>query len=79
MIAAQIGAPHVMEFCQGLVAELKLVIVSCHPLVGKPLNDCFTIIPEHISHFSGEQDIGWAILERPRVFVEGELNNHLLK
>lgn len=74
MRAAPINAPHVREFCFGVVAEQEPVTVACQTLPNQPENECFSILPQHVSSFGGEQVIGWAIWERPGVFIEAEFH-----
>lgn len=71
---AILNAPHVVAFCQTVVATENPVTVTCQPLIGKPNNECFTVVPEHVARVGGEQVTGWAIWERPGVFIEAEFH-----
>lgn len=48
--------------------------VPCQPLAGKPMLECFSIVPEHVIAEGGKQLIGWAIWETPGVFIEAEFH-----
>jgi len=39
---------------------------------GKPTNECFTIVPEHISTHDGKQRFGWCIHVWQAVLIEAE-------
>lgn len=74
MRAAPANALHVREFCCGIVPEQVPATVVCQPPPNQPENECFSILPGHVSSFGGEQVIGWAIWERPGVFIEAEFH-----
>lgn len=74
MRAAHIDATHTKEFCLGVAAGQEPIAVVCQPLPNQPENECFSILPEHARVFGGEQVIGWAIWERPSVFIEAEFH-----
>lgn len=74
MRAAPINAPHVKEFCLGVAAGQEPITVLCQPIPNQPENECFSVLPQHVSSFGGEQIIGWAIWERPGVFIEAEFH-----
>lgn len=74
MRAAPINAPHVKEFCLGISSGQEPINVVCQPLPNQPENECFSILPKHVSSFGGDQIIGWAIWERPGVFIEAEFH-----
>ncbi len=44
------------------------------PLANAPVNDCFSVVPRHVLQHGGEQVIGWAVWEWPRVYIEAEFH-----
>lgn len=75
MKAADPLLPHVLEFCLSVVADMEPLRIPCQPLAGKPFNECVVVVPEHAAANGGEQVIGWAIWERPGVFIEAEFHS----
>ncbi|MCY1399274.1 hypothetical protein D9M71_143260 [compost metagenome] len=71
---ADIEAAYTTELCRRVVPTESPVLVPCKPLSGKPLNECFPIVDEHIAAHGGQRVVGWALWERPGVFVEAELH-----
>lgn len=74
LIAANISAPHVRQFCSSIAADSKPVDTPCLPLIGRPFNDCFNVVSEQVASKGGNQAIGWAIWELPGVFIEAEFH-----
>lgn len=70
-----LNAPHVIKFCSRVVPEHSPVSVVYQPEFGQPQNECFPIVEHRVSEFGGEQVIGWAIWERPGVFIEAEFHS----
>ena len=66
--------PYVTSFCRSIVTEPQPVYVPVRPLAGAPENECFSILPRHVAQHGGEQVIGWAIWEWPRVYIEAEFH-----
>jgi hypothetical protein len=66
--------PYVISFCRGIVSEPEPIYVPVRPLHGAPDDECFTILPKHIATHGGDQIIGWAIWEWPRVLIEAEFH-----
>lgn len=64
----------VAQFCATVVAGGSPQLVECRPLVGKPANECFGIVEEHVAANGGRQVTGWAIWEFPGVFIEAEFH-----
>ena len=64
---------HIIKFCSS-ISEGVVRRVSLEPVKGAPLNECFTIVPEYISEHGGEQVIGWAVWEWPKVMLEAEFH-----
>jgi hypothetical protein len=73
-VVANAAEPHVGAFCTSIAAGVEAVRVPCRPLAGVPLNECFSILPDYIASHGGSQVIGWAVWERPRVFIEAEFH-----
>lgn len=44
------------------------------PLPGKPVKECFSVVPEYVSMYGGKQCTGWAIWEFPKVMIEAEFH-----
>jgi hypothetical protein len=65
--------PYVLSFCHQICKE-EPVFVPFRPLIGKPVNECFTVVPEHITTHGGKQIMGWTIWEWPKVFIEAEFH-----
>jgi hypothetical protein len=66
--------PYVVSFCRSIVAEPQPIYVPVRTVPGAPKDDCFSIVPQHISRHGGEQIIGWTIWEWPRVYIEAEFH-----
>lgn len=64
----------VRSFCKEVCFGQKPVYVSHEPLTGKPLKECFSIVPEHIVANGGKEKFGWVIFELPRVWLEAEFH-----
>lgn len=73
MIVPDINKPYVKLFCKK-ISQHKPLIVPVRALPGKPVNECFAIVPEHIAVTGGEEYIGWAIWEWPKVLIEAEFH-----
>ncbi|WP_323600745.1 hypothetical protein [Pseudomonas putida] len=72
--AGNIEASHVLDFCNTVVAGGTPILVQHSPLSGKPLKECFTIVPEHVAGHGGRQLTGWSIWEFPGKFIEAEFH-----
>lgn len=59
----------IVNFCKEVSGE-KPVVIPLRPLSDKPINECFTIVPEHIATHGGQQKIGWYILFWRQVLIE---------
>ena len=66
--------PYVVSFCRSFVADPQPVYVAVQPVRGAATNDCFKTVPQHVAVVGGEQIIGWAIWEWPRVLIEAEFH-----
>lgn len=74
MFASAPSAPHTIEFCRSIAASETPIEVPHLPLLHEPHNECVSIVPKHVLSFGGEQVLGWAIWERPGVFIEAEFH-----
>lgn len=74
MLAALPDSPHTQQFCEGVVADGGPIVVRCRPVPRRPTNECFRIVDEYVEENGGERIIGWAIWERPGIFIEAELH-----
>lgn len=48
--------------------------VPCSPLQGVAQNECFSVVERHVAEHGGTRLIGWAVWERPRVYIEAEFH-----
>ena len=64
---------YVKSFCKN-ISNNDPIIVPLRPLSGKPLNDCFSIVPEHVLSHGGKQAIGWTIWEWSPIYIEAEFH-----
>ena len=51
----------VLRFCREVVAGCNPCYVKVRPLSNKPINECFSIVPEHLRSKGGREVIGWNI------------------
>lgn len=65
---------YVISFCQHVCLGSKSIYVPVDPLPDKPINECFSIVPEHVASHGGEQKFGWSIWHWPMVFIEAEFH-----
>lgn len=65
MLTPNILDPKVVSFCESVVPGGEPGYVQHAPLTGKPVKECFSIVPEHVRTHGGKQVIGWAILHIP--------------
>jgi hypothetical protein len=65
---------YVISFCRHICPGSKCVYVPVDPLPNKPINECFSIVPEHIASNGGEQKFGWSIWHWRKVFIEAEFH-----
>ena len=65
--------PYVRSFCRG-ISRADPIWVPCQPAPDKPLLECFSIVPEHITAHGGIQHLGWAIWEWRKVLIEAEFH-----
>jgi hypothetical protein len=68
--------PYVMTFARQVVGcdDVTPFYVECFPLNGGPHNECFALVESYITIHGGEMIVGWAIWERPKVFIEAEFH-----
>lgn len=74
MKAADLNKPHVKEFCAEISPNHEPLTVFCSPQIQSPSNECFALVDEKIEESGGKQVIGWAIWEKPGVFIEAEFH-----
>lgn len=65
--------PYVLSFCRR-INQNEPVWVEVRPLPGKPFNECFSIVQDHIVLNGGKQYNGWAIWEWRKVMIEAEFH-----
>lgn len=75
MKAADLQVNYVQQFCGEICENSEPVIVACSPQIEFPENECFELVAEKIKEFGGEQVLGWAIWEKPGVFIEAEFHS----
>ena len=66
-------APFIRNFCKEISDETP-VLVPLHPLPGKPFDECFNIVPEHMRENGGKQRNGWCIHIWKSVLIEAEFH-----
>ncbi|MCD5993671.1 hypothetical protein KDX38_08555 [Pseudomonas sp. CDFA 602] len=71
---ANAESDYVIDFCRHVVENQAPIVVTHKPLFGKPMMDCFGIIPEHVVAQGGKQLIGWAIWDTAGIFIEAEFH-----
>jgi len=64
---------YIRDFCT-TISDQEPIIIPLRPLTGKPLNDCFAIVPEYISVRGGKQRYGWCIHVWKDVLVEADFH-----
>lgn len=64
---------YILEFCQE-ISDQDPRIIPLRPIAQKPLNECLTIVPEHITKHGGKQKFGWCIHVWKGVLVEAEFH-----
>ncbi|MCE8023655.1 hypothetical protein [Billgrantia aerodenitrificans] len=69
-----IREPYVRRFCWDVVRGSEPRHVRHEPLPGAPTMECFSIVPEQVARFGGEQVLGWAIFEWRKVMIEAEFH-----
>ena len=53
--------PKILELCSTVSPGQKPFYVTVKPLPNQEFNECFRIVPEHVTTHGGEQIIGWSI------------------
>lgn len=66
--------PYVRRFCDKVASNERPLYVSVRPVQGAILHDCFGSVSDYVTRYFGEQVIGWAIWEWPKVFIEAEFH-----
>lgn len=68
--------PYVVSFIRDVVCENEVnpIYVGCDPVKDAPQNECFQVVQSYIEQNGGTAVIGWAIWERPKVFIEAEFH-----
>lgn len=64
---------YIRAFCKE-ISDHEPIIIPLRPIAGKPLNECLTIVPEHVSTNGGKQKLGWCIHVWKGVLVEAEFH-----
>lgn len=74
IVPADPGEPHVESFALDVVpGNLPFQLLS-RPLPGAPMNECTQVIAQHVAQHGGRTVLGWALWERPGVFIEAEFH-----
>lgn len=68
--------PYVVTFARQVVssAEVSAFYVWSSPAKGAPQNECFSVVDACVAKNGGRRVIGWAIWERPKVYIEAEFH-----
>lgn len=75
MKTADANQIYVMEFCSSICAHSAPVIVECSPAHGTAENECFELVGRKVQELGGNQVFGWAVWEKPGVFIEAEFHS----
>ncbi len=75
MKTADANKIHVIDFCSSICAHSAPVIVECSPAQGSAENECFELVRAKVQEFGGDQIFGWAVWEKPGVFIEAEFHS----
>ncbi|CRM57587.1 hypothetical protein [Pseudomonas sp. 37 R 15] len=65
---------HVIDFCNHVAEKQAPILIAHKPVFGKPMQECFNIVPEHVVAHGGKQLIGWAIWDVADVYIEAEFH-----
>ncbi len=71
---APITAPHVLEFCNGVVKDSQPIQVRCEQAPDQAFDDCFVTVDRRVASNGGMPVLGWAIWEVPGVLIEAEFH-----
>jgi len=67
--------PYVRRFCQRVEPRSSgPIYIPSQPLPQAEERDCFITVAEQVARKGGEQVIGWAVWEWPRVLLEAEFH-----
>lgn len=68
--------PYVISFARQILRAdaVDLFYVPRQPISGAALNDCFATVAAHVAGKGGAAVLGWALWERPNVYIEAELH-----
>lgn len=68
--------PYVTDFARHVLGmhNVRLFYVQCSPVQGAPENECFALIEDCVARCGGTATVGWAIWERPNVYIEAEFH-----
>ncbi len=66
--------PYVRRFCEAIVRDAQPQFIRTRPMPGAAIHDCFVTVAQQVERHGGDQQIGWAIWEWPRVFIEAEFH-----
>ncbi|QIB50364.1 hypothetical protein [Pseudomonas sp. OIL-1] len=75
MKTADANQIYVMEFCSSICAHSAPMIVECSPAHGTAENECFELVGRKVQELGGSQVFGWAVWEKPGVFIEAEFHS----
>lgn len=68
--------PYVVTFARQVVGGVNAqpFYVWCSPSQGAPRNECFSVVDACVEKHGGRRVLGWAIWERPKVYIEAEFH-----
>ena len=72
--AALLEKDYVQSFCEELDSAMAAVSVPCQPAAGRDFGECFTVVERKVAEAGGKFVLGWAIWERPGIWLEAELH-----
>ncbi len=68
--------PYVETFARQVLGTTSVspFYVWCSPAEGAPQNECFSVVEACVEKNGGHAVLGWAIWERPKVYIEAEFH-----
>jgi hypothetical protein len=67
-------SPALRELCRHLVSDGAPSYVAHEPILPAPEKECFKIVDDLVARQGGQTIFGWALWERPQLFVEAEFH-----
>lgn len=62
------------EMCSEIAPSATPFYVDVAPILGAPINECFSLVECYVRQHGGTRVIGWSLWEMPGLFVEAEFH-----